>query len=185
MKAFVFLFAAVIPLVAMNGCKRSGPAHGANSIICTKERPWTSLFGHLEEVNIITIDGRRFEHVRGLSRFYIPMPQINAILFLTDEKDHSVTYHVFKMDTGEDIPINAKLSVFGFHLGSTNVRDFIQQVSSCEVVLYNVDKGAKSVLPELSNLDRIITFYYLDLNKKVATDKTLYYDKAGNIILER
>jgi hypothetical protein len=68
-------------------------------IVSKTEYPLTSLiFPHLGGVNVLTIDGKRFEHVRGVKTFYLPVPQTNAIVFVVGEKDRSITYHVFNMD---------------------------------------------------------------------------------------
>src|SRR5258708_6664499 len=66
-----------------------------------KERALASLLNpHVSTVNVLIVDGRKFEHVRGLERFYLSAPRAPAIIFMADEKDYSVTYHIFKMDTG-------------------------------------------------------------------------------------
>lgn len=52
------------------------------------------LFVHVDAVNILVVDGKRFENVRGIKGFYIPIPELVSILFVEDKRDYSVTFHV-------------------------------------------------------------------------------------------
>lgn len=157
-------------------------------IVSKTERPIASLmFPHISPVNVLTIDGKRFEHVRGEKNFYLPVPQTNAIVFVVDEKDYSITYHVFNMDTDTDIPIHARSTLFGQNIGSSRPQDTVEVDKSAggRLVLCNLDQDAKSTLQSLTNLYSVKALYYLDLNKKTpVAEKTFYYDKAGNVLLE-
>jgi len=116
----------------------------------------------------------------------LPVPKINAIIFVVDEKDYSITYHIFRMDTEKDIEIHAPSSVFGRTIGFPNSQDTVEKISDGILVLGNVDNNARSTLQSLSNLCTVKSLYYLDLNKRtVAASKTLYLDKEGKLILER
>ena len=155
-------------------------------IVSKTEYPLTSLiFPHLGPVNVLTIDGKRFEHVRGVQTFYLRVPQTNAIVFVVGEKDRSITYHVFNMDTDKDVAIHAEGTFFGRNIGSSNPRDTVEvdKTGDGRLVLCNLDKDAKSTLQSLTNLYSVKTEYCLDLNKKtVVTEKTFYYDKTGNVL---
>jgi hypothetical protein len=180
------ILATVLVLSADVACPQSSPTNWSKRIISKQERPLPSLVNpHVNDVNVLIIDGRRFEHVRGLAKFYLPAPQIGAVVFVADEKDYSVTYHVFMMDTGGDIAIHAKSSIFGHTIGSANAQDTVEKADSRTIVLCNFDRGARSTLPSLTNLDSVKSLYYLDLDKKSVTEKTLYFDKAGKVIMER
>jgi len=159
----------------------------SNQIISKKKHPLTYWISHGGNVvNILIIDGKRFEHVRGLEKFYLPVPKTNAIVFVVDNKDYSVTYHIYKMDTKDDVAINAKSSVFGHTIGCVNVYDTVERADDGKIVLCNHEGGAKSTLPSLANLDSVKTLYYLDLDKKtIVAEKTFYYDKGGKVILQR
>jgi hypothetical protein len=135
-------------------------------------------------INELKIDGKRFDHVRGERGFYLQVPHTNAIVFVVDEKDNSVTYHIFNMDTDEDIAIHARGSIFGYNIGYTNdQRDSVEVGDDGNIILCNIDKGAKSTLSSLANLDSIKSVYILNPSKKtVVVKKTFYYNKAGKPI---
>src|SRR5260370_10847369 len=139
-------------------------------IVSKKHRPLASFINpHVSTVNVLIIDGKRFEHVRGVEKFYLPVPKTNAIVFVVDEKDYSVTYHVFKMDTGEDISIHARGSVFGQSIGFSKPEDAVEGVKGGKIVLAT-RYGPPTV---------ILTIVQLDLTKKaVVGQKTLFYDQA-------
>jgi hypothetical protein len=157
-------------------------------IVSKTEHPLASLiFAHVGPVNVLTIDGKRFEHVRGINTFYLPVPQTNAIVFVVAEKDFSITYHVFNMDNDEDIAIHALSTFFGEDIGFSRPRDTVEidKTGAGRLVLCNLDQDAKSTLQSLTNLFSMKSLYYLDLNKKaVIAEKTFYYDKAGSVLLE-
>jgi hypothetical protein len=142
---------------------------------------------HVSAINVLMVDGKRFENVRGIKNFYLPVPGTNDIVFVVDNKDNSITYHVYNMDTREDISIHARGSVFGNSIGSPcpKNKDIVLMTNNL-VILCNIDKGAESATPSLANLDTVKSFYYLDLHSKsVVAEKTLYYDSQGKLLLER
>lgn len=155
--------------------------------IVSKERRtlsnWLNPCGNV--INELSIDGKTFDHVRGVSKYYIQVPNTNIIVFVVEDSKYSVTYHVFNMDTEKDIIIPADYSDFGQSVGSKNLRDSIEVADDGKIVLCHYDVGAKSTLPSLSKLDSVKSFYYLDLNKRaVVARKTLYYDKESKLINE-
>ena len=181
----VFVTAFFLSALAI-ACAQTMSTNWSNRIISKKKHPLTYWISHGgNAVNILIIDGKRFEHVRGLEKYYLPVPKTNAIVFVVDNKDYSVTYHIFKMDTKDDLAINAKGSVFGHTIGSVNVCDTVELADDGNIVLCNHESGAKSTLPSLVNLDSIKSLYYLDLDKQsVVAEKTFYYDNAGKLIYE-
>ena len=81
----------LLAIVLGMGC--SPKTNLSQRIISKTERPLASLVNpHIDKVNVLVIDGRRFENVRGVEKFYLVVPNMNAVLFVVDEKDYSVTY---------------------------------------------------------------------------------------------
>jgi hypothetical protein len=179
------LFVAVIFLVILE------PAHAqitnwSKRISSKTEKPVSMFINpHVSEINVLIIDGKRFEHVRGVKQFYLPVPETNAVVFVADEKDYSVTYHFFNMDTDEDIAIRAPSSLFGHSIGFSPTRDSVTKVADGIATLCNISSDARSALPELANMRSCKAIYSLDLNKRTVTGKILYIDKDGKIIEER
>lgn len=161
-------------------------ADWAGRIKSKQVRPFASFINpHVSEINVLVIDGRKFEHVRGLSKFYIPIEKLHAVLFVSDEKDYSMTYHIFNMDTDQDVAIHARNSVFGYTIGSAIPEDSIQVNADGTLVLYNKDRDAKSTLSSLTNLYCLKSLYYLDPKRNAVTaEKSLFYDEAGKLLLE-
>jgi hypothetical protein len=144
-------------------------------------RYWFSSCG--ESINRLTIDGRQFDHVRGISNFYLKVPGTNAIVFVTDENDHSVTFHVFMMDTDEDIAIRELGSEFGQSIGSPRPRDSVELTTNGIVILSTLDNDVKNNNAE-SKVDAIKSLVYLDLQKKsIIARKTEYYN-SGKLVAE-
>lgn len=138
---------------------------------------------HVQVVNALIIDGKRFDHVRGEKPFYLPVPKYNAILFVVNEQDknYSVTYHIYKMDTKEDIMIRvSSLTTFGNSIGpsfSPETRDSVKVGEDGTIVLCAII---------ISSKDTMKIYDYLDLTKqRVVARKKITYDKSGKIIKER
>ena len=148
-------------------------------IVSKKERPLASaIFAHLETVNVLIIDGKRFDHVQGVEKFYIELAKMNAVLFVVD-KEHKVTYHIYKMDTREDIQIEAvSISIFGWSIGMPNCRDTIEEVGDGKIVLTTTEQDKDSGVT-----DKYLTT--LDMEKRaVVADISITFDKAGKVIRE-
>jgi hypothetical protein len=155
-------------------------------VISRREKPIASWINpHVSEVNVLIVDGKRFEHVRGLNQFFLRIPKTNAIVFVSDEKDYTITYHVYNLDSGEDIQVHARGSIFGNTIGSAKPRDSIEDADQQSVILCNFDPSARSTLPSLMDLAAVKSLYVLDLHKKSVTEKTTYLDKDGKVIRER
>jgi hypothetical protein len=156
------------------GCGQ--PTNWSQRIVSRRKRPLASFINpHVSAVNVLIVDGKRFDRVRGVEKFYLHLPQINSIIFVVDEKDYSVNYHVYKLDTKEDITIHARGSIFGRSIGSTKPQDAVEPMSDGKVVLST--RSGPNTLTQ--------TLIYLDLAKKaVVREKTLFFDQAGNVIRE-
>jgi len=145
-------------------------------IISKTHRPVASFLNpHVSDVNILIIDGRRFKDVRGLKKFYMTVPGTNSIVFVTDEKDYSVTFHVFNMDTDEDIAIPAHGSVFGQTIGSPKPEDSVKAGDKGKIVL-STRFGPDVITDAIVELDLV--------RKVIVSKKTFYYDKTGKVIDE-
>src|SRR6266849_3756445 len=104
-KTFMRRFGFCLVICMLVSCSRSTTWSGR--IVGKTERSFRSFLNpHVGFQNVLIVDGKRFENVRGIETFYIEVPQLDAILFVVDEKDYSVTYHLYKMDKREDIKIH-------------------------------------------------------------------------------
>jgi hypothetical protein len=184
---FMRFIITVVFLVSVVIVGHSQTNDWSKRIVSKVKHPIASLLSPCaSDVNVLMIDKKRFEHVRGVKKFYLRVPQSNAILFVVDEKNYSMTYHVFDMETDEDIAIHARSSAFGRTIGFTKTHETIERTAGGKLVLCNFDDDAKSTLPSLANLHSVKSLYYLDItNKAVIAEKTIYLDKAGKVVEER
>jgi len=179
----VFVIIAIIATCVI-GCGQNRSWSGR--IISKKIRPPSALANvHVSDINVIIIDGTRFERVRGFKPFYLQVPGSNSILFVTDESDYSVKYHCFDMDMDRDTVIDAQSSVFGRSIGLNTAEDVITNVNNGKILLCNLDTNARSVDQRLHDLTSTRTFYLLDLPGRTVSGRTMYLNKDGAIIEER
>src|SRR5690606_38398288 len=61
-------------------------------------RPIDNLAVHLSKPKYITIDGKTYEGVRGLPPYYLEVPELNAILFVTEQRSHNVVFHLLNLE---------------------------------------------------------------------------------------
>lgn len=81
-------------------------------------RPIDNLAVHLSKPKYITIDGKTYEGVRGLPPYYLEVPELNAILFVTEQRSHNVVFHLLNLETKHEMQIHAGSSGFGRSIGS-------------------------------------------------------------------
>lgn len=181
---FLVRIIVLVAMISLSGCKARTSWSGR--IVSKEERPLASLLNpHIGTVCVLIVDGQRFEEVRGRSGFYLTTPTSNAVVFITDGKDHSVTYHVYNMDKRNDPAIHARGSSWGSTIGSPYCCDRIERSSEGKIVLSTTHERAQSTVATLTNLNTVKCLYYLDLGMgQVAAEKILYFDKRGNVILE-
>lgn len=168
---------SLFPLMA--GCSDKKDSL-SERIVSKREHTLQSVLNvHGSPLKVLTIDGKRFEHVRGVEKFYLELTKTNAVLFVVDNRDTPVIYHIYKLDTREDIQIKeVSISGFGRDIGATNSSDSIEEVGDGKIVLTTVGR----------DMDSVITDKYLiclDLEKRaVVSQKHLTFDKEGKVIRE-
>ena len=145
---------------------------------------------HVSPIQVLIIDGKRFENVRGQEKYYLQVPKTNSIVFVTEEIDFHPVYHIFNMDTDEDIAIQSQslMPSFGNDIGSpyTNSSDTVTMGDDGIIVLCHSDKHVNGNISSIGDFESLKALYYLDPNKKtIIAEKTFYYDKAGKLIYER
>jgi hypothetical protein len=175
------------------GCSTANSDHATNTesnwekrIISKHKHPYAYLISpHLGEVNVLIVDGHRFENVRGQKPFYLRVPETNAILFMVDEKDYSITFHYYNMDTKEHVSIHSIYDfLFGRQIGLATLEganDTIEVAKNGEIVLCTKWGGARLDGSEFTSKE----YTYLDIRKmRITAIKTFYYDKSGNLFRE-
>jgi len=110
-------------------------------VTCGKvRRPMDALAVHSRGENFIRVGGRTYRGVRGLQPFYLRLPQLNSILFVTDAGGDGVDFHIIKVGDWAEVRIHGEKLSFGGHIGDPDppgspYTDFVERESSGELVL--------------------------------------------------
>ena len=124
--------------------------------------------------NSLEIRGKKFADVLGYPPYYLPVTQIDAVLFVTRLNNGGTNlFHVLSLKTGQEEQIPS-IADFGRNIGSGSggVRDYVERAGPGEVV----------VASETSAGARVKSLYHLDLQAGIVdTRKVLLYDQNGRI----
>jgi len=103
---------------------------------------------------------------------YLDVPELNGILFVTEQKNHKVAFHLVNMETKQDIQIDADSSGFGRHIGFGEKSgdpgtDYIEGVQSNRITV------------AMRSLDWKETMVLNLVSKSIERRETLYFDATG------
>lgn len=161
----LFLFLVILSLAA---CGRKD--HETKPKVSRAHTIESLIFVHAGAKTVLEVGGRKFEGVRGRRPCYLEVPQIDGILFVTDEPDYSIKYHVVLPKSKTFIEIPAGSTAFGRDIGYSDGGDKIERVDGNVVVLRNENRNASS---------HRITYYFLDLQKKERVREVTYFPGPG------
>jgi hypothetical protein len=133
---------------------------------------------HVDQNNYLEVHGKYYEHVRGVQPYYLPLPEIEAILFVTEDRSNHAEFHIVSLKSGKVTDIFGGKSSFGGHI--TNQRqqgepytDYVDKVTPQELYL-------ASRYPDAEN----ITVLDLEHHKVGRTERN-EYDDSGKIVLHK
>jgi hypothetical protein len=121
-------------------------------------RPIYELAVHVSKPQYLVINGRTYEGVKGTAPFYLEVPQLNSILFVT-EAGRGITFHLVNLETQKEISIAGGEKAFGGNIGGKQTnpdepyRDFIEKADQNELVAATRYPDAKK-------------YFYLDLTSR-------------------
>jgi hypothetical protein len=103
-------------------------------------RPLDVLAVHSGRENFIRVGGRTYRRVRGLQPFYLRLPRLDSILFVTSAGDSGVEFHIVRVGDWTDIKIRGEKLSFGAHVGAPDspgspYTDYVESASKEEIVL--------------------------------------------------
>lgn len=106
----------------------------------TVHRPLDTLAVHSGSENFIRVDGRIYRRVRGLPPFYLRLPLLHSILFVTDVGNDRVDFHFVKLESWTEVIIHGERLSFGGHIGDPNppgsaYTDYVDKEAAGEIVL--------------------------------------------------
>jgi len=103
-------------------------------------RPLDWFGVHSSRPSYLTVLGRTYRAVRGTPPYYIAVPSLASILFVTEGPSHQVTYHLVNLTTKEHIEFDGGTSGFGGHIGAPRksgepFTDYVESVVSNRLTL--------------------------------------------------
>ncbi len=154
--------------------KRSETYRDANVLAGEITAPVNTFAVHLSKPQYLTINGKTYMGVRGLPPYYLDVPELNSILFVTQEKDGKVLFHLVNLKNKKEIQINADSSGFGWDIGSgrkpgDKYTDYVENVQSNQIMIATRSGDWKEMM--VLNL----------ANKSIARRETIYFDSTGQI----
>jgi len=161
--AFVRYFVLGVPVITYNsGLVASGVVR----------RPLDTLAVHASRENFLRVGGKIYRRVRGLQPFYLRLPQLQSILFITDVGRDGADFHIVRTNDWSELRIRGEKLSFGGHIGDPDpagspYTDFVEKEDNGELVL-------------ATKYPRARTLVFLDLKERKVS-KVVYneFDEAG------
>lgn len=108
----------VLLLFITIGCRYKHQSFKQNRLSGGELRsPWQFFFAHVSDEYYLTINEKTFKRVRGTSPFYLDIPQLNAILFVTGKMDQPAVFHIYSLGDKTDRTIEGGPVGFGWDMG--------------------------------------------------------------------
>jgi len=107
-----------------------------------------TVFVHsYSESYYLKVGGRTFSHVRGLPPYYLEVPQLHSLLFVTGEVDNGATFHLFNLTSKKfkTIQCGMETETYGWDIGAPRKKgeqfsEWIENASSNRVTFAS-DRG--------------------------------------------
>lgn len=103
-------------------------------------QPLDFLSAHTARRKYLTFGKRTYVGVRGTNPYYLTVPALNSILFVTDKSGYRAEFHVLNLSTLESIDIDGGTSGFGGNIGSNRkagepFTDYVEKADADTIVL--------------------------------------------------
>jgi hypothetical protein len=101
--------------------------------------PYNAISPHSGMSHYLEIDGMIYRNVRGFAPYFMEIPQLNSILFVTTQED-SGRIHLINLATSKEIAIDGVGPFFGSHIGSIrkpgeDLTDYVVRVEDDNLVV--------------------------------------------------
>jgi hypothetical protein len=143
--------------------------------------PFEILNPHMGGWSYIKVNGKTYKKVCGVAPFYLKIPELDSILFVTG--DEKKTFHIFNLKTKREIAIPGGSISFGGNIGAPRkpgepLTDWVESANTNEIVL------ASQGLPYGTHPSvRILITINLKA-KKMEKVEAEYHDKDGKLVRE-
>lgn len=78
-----------------------------------------NVFAHLNQEFYLTVNGETYRDVRGTLPFYLEVPQLHSILFVTGKMDCPAIFHICDLKSKREETIEGGPIGFGWDMGGT------------------------------------------------------------------
>ncbi len=138
------------------------------------ESPISAFSVHSSKTQYLIVNGKTYKGIRGLKPYYLDIPKLNSILFVTEGSKYRVTFHLVNLELKREISIDGGTSGFGSSIGSgtkpgEQFSDYIENVQSNKVTIATRSLSWKET--SLLNLD----------SKRIERQETFLYDASGKV----
>lgn len=123
------------------GCKYKKQTFVDKNVAAGEIRsPLQSIVAHLSSENYLTINGKTYRHIRGNGPFYIPIPKLNSILFISGQVDQAATFHLINLRSHAEKIICGGPETFGWDIGDApkpdgRYTDYVESATTNQLVL--------------------------------------------------
>ena len=163
-------------LLSFTSCmaKRTETYQDKNVSAQEKNPPLYPFNVHGSKTTSLKLNGKTYDGIRGTPPYYLEVPELNSILFVTEGRSGNVFFHVVNLQTREEIKINANESGFGGNIGlvvkpGEDGSDYVEKVESNRICLSKRSFNWKETT--VLNLDA----------RAVERLETLYFDANGQV----
>ena len=157
----------VLFLMSVCGCFGGETEVFRDKNVVAFEKTWPLypiLGAHTGKSISLRVAEKTYNKVRGTKPYYLDLPQIHSILFVTEEGSYRVKFHIVDTETKRGVTIDGSGSSFGWDIGSTAAdADKVEHVDSKLVVLVKFGGDWKEVTSlnlQTLKVERIQTFDY-------------------------
>jgi hypothetical protein len=169
-------FGLIFVALSLTSCagKRVETYHDKNVKAQEQNPPLYPFNVHGSKGTFLTFDGRTYEGVRGTPPYYLELPELKSLLFVTEGRNGKVVFHVVDVQTKREVSIDGDDSGFGGHIGS--------EVKPGEIGSDYVEKieGNRIWISKRSFNWKETTVLNLD-TKSVERLETIYFNASGQV----
>jgi hypothetical protein len=163
----------IVAFVAFAVAPRKIITYRDNNVIAGKIESALAVFAvHASEEHYLTFGESTFRRVRGLKPYFMEVPQLDSIVFVTEERPHHVTIYIGDLQTKAVMSINGDDCNFGAHIGWVRGQGFYDYVELSSNVVTLVTQAFKR--KETSTVDLRA--------KRVVRQDIFFYDANGFLV---
>ncbi len=175
-------------------CRRV-ETHRDQNVVAGEVRSLVDLYAvHHSPPKYLTVKGKTYVNIRGMAPFYLTIPQLNSILFVTETKSSEIVLHIVDLASGQEIAIDGVLSGLGHGIGTGRKpgergTDFIERVEGERLVIVSRSfDWSETIVVNLKarSVERVDTYDYDSggrvTRRRTPPDRTRRWGDSGGQI---